>query len=44
MSWDGPAVFDEWTAKWNDLMTFEAVPVITSAEAQQVMSLEVSGK
>jgi hypothetical protein len=37
MEWDDPAVFAEWTAKWNDLMEFEAIPVITSAEAQQVM-------
>ena len=37
MEWDNPAVFAEWTAKWNDLMEFEAIPVITSAEAQDVM-------
>lgn len=29
--------FAEWTAKWNDLMEFEAIPVITSAEAQDIM-------
>ena len=37
MSWDDPAVFDEWTAKWSDLMTFEVIPVITSADAQEIM-------
>ena len=37
MEWDDPAVFAEWTAKWSDLMEFEAIPVITSAEAQDVM-------
>lgn len=37
MEWDDPAVFAEWTAKWSDLMDFEAIPVITSAEAQELM-------
>lgn len=37
MSWDDPRVFEEWTSKWSDLMTFEAIPVITSAEGQQLM-------
>jgi hypothetical protein len=26
-------LFDEWTANWNDLVTFEIIPVISSAEA-----------
>jgi hypothetical protein len=37
MQWDDPAVFAECTAKWTDLMEFEAIPVITSAEAQEIM-------
>ena len=37
MEWDAPAVFEEWAAKWNDLMRFEVVPVITSADAQAAM-------
>jgi hypothetical protein len=37
MEWDDPAVFAEWTAKWGDLMTFETIPVITSADAQTIM-------
>jgi hypothetical protein len=24
---------DEWTANWNDVVTFEIIPVISSAEA-----------
>ncbi len=28
------ALLDEWMAHWDDLMEFEVVPVITSAEAQ----------
>jgi hypothetical protein len=37
MEWDDPAVFEEWTSKWSDLMRFEAIPVITSADAQAAM-------
>lgn len=37
MEWDDPAVFAEWTSKWDDLMEFEAIPVITSADAQEIM-------
>jgi uncharacterized protein DUF3303 len=33
METDDPALFDEWTAAWADLATFEIVPVISSAEA-----------
>jgi|SRR5215207_1894191 len=37
MEWDDPAVFAEWTSQWRDLVEFEAIPVITSAEAQELM-------
>jgi len=33
METDDAALFDEWTARWSDLVEFEIVPVITSAEA-----------
>jgi hypothetical protein len=33
METDDPALFDEWTSNWSDIMEFEIVPVITSAEA-----------
>ena len=33
METDDPAVFDEWTARWSDLVDFEIVPVLTSEEA-----------
>ena len=36
MEWDDPAVFAEWTSKWDDLMDFEAIPVVASAEAQDL--------
>jgi hypothetical protein len=36
MEWDDPKVFEEWTSKWSDLMKFEAIPVITSADAQSI--------
>lgn len=28
-----PRLFEEWTARWSDLVAFEIVPVVTSAEA-----------
>jgi hypothetical protein len=28
-----PGLLDEWTARWSDLVEFEVVPVITSADA-----------
>jgi hypothetical protein len=28
-----PALLDVWMARWNDLVSFEVYPVITSAEA-----------
>jgi hypothetical protein len=33
METDDPSLFDEWTAHWRDLVDFEIVPVVTSAEA-----------
>jgi hypothetical protein len=33
MEADDRAALDEWTARWSDLVEFEVVPVITSAEA-----------
>jgi hypothetical protein len=38
MEWDDPEAFREWTSNWNDLMTFEAIPVITSADTQQFIA------
>jgi hypothetical protein len=33
METDDPALFERWTAQWDDLGEFEIVPVIPSAEA-----------
>jgi len=33
MDTDDPSLFDEWIAKWSDLVDFEIVPVISAAEA-----------
>ena len=33
METDDAALFDAWTRHWDDLVSFEVVPVITSAEA-----------
>ena len=35
METDDPALFDEWTSNWSDLMAYEIVPVISSAEAAE---------
>jgi hypothetical protein len=37
MEWNDRAVFDEWASRWSDLMTFEVIPVVTSADAQEIM-------
>ena len=37
MEWDDPDHYNEWTSKWNDLVDFEAIPVISSAEVQMQM-------
>jgi hypothetical protein len=33
METDDPALFDAWTRQWSDLVEFEVLPVIRSAEA-----------
>jgi len=33
METDDLALFDQWTSNWDDLMEFEIVPVMSSAEA-----------
>jgi Protein of unknown function (DUF3303) len=33
METDDPALFDAWTRRWSDLVEFEVLPVIRSAEA-----------
>jgi hypothetical protein len=35
METDDPALFDQWTSNWSDLMEYEIVPVISSAEAAE---------
>ena len=35
MQTDDPALLDQWTAAWADLVDFEIVEVTTSAEAQR---------
>ena len=31
-------LLDEWTAKWSDLVDFEIYPVISSSEAEKIVS------
>jgi len=33
METEDPSLFNAWTANWHDLVEFEIVPVISSAEA-----------
>jgi hypothetical protein len=33
MECDDPALLSQWTARWEDLVSFEIVPVMTSADA-----------
>jgi Protein of unknown function (DUF3303) len=33
METDDPALFDVWIARWSDLVEFEVVPVLSSADA-----------
>jgi hypothetical protein len=35
METDDPALFERWTAQWDDLGEFEIVPVLGSAEAAE---------
>jgi hypothetical protein len=33
MECDDPAILSQWMDRWRDLVTFEVLPVITSADA-----------
>lgn len=33
MECDDPALLEEWMSRWSDVMSFDVVPVVTSAEA-----------
>lgn len=37
METDNFALFEQWTANWNDLMDFEIVPVRTSAQTAEIV-------
>ena len=38
MECDDPALLDQWMLRWSDVMNFEVVPVVTSAEAVAIVS------
>ena len=38
MECDDPALMEQWTARWSDLVDFEIFPVVTSAEAQTAVA------
>jgi len=35
---DDPRLLDEWTDQWKDLVDFEVVPVVTSAQAAEMIA------
>lgn len=39
METDDPALLQEWIKNWGDLVDFEVVPVVTSAEMQKLFAL-----
>ena len=41
MECDDPALLEVWMSRWADVMTFEVVPVITSAEAVAATALDL---
>ena len=38
METDRPELFTEWFAAWNDIVDFELIPVMTSADARAVVA------
>jgi hypothetical protein len=38
METDDPSLFDEWIANWTDLVEFEVIPVMDSAEAAALIA------
>jgi hypothetical protein len=38
MECDDPHLLDEWTARWQDLVEFEIVPVVTSKQASEAIA------
>ena len=38
MECDDPGLFQQWAARWQDLVEFEVVPVVTSKDAAEAIS------
>lgn len=38
MECEDPSLLEQWVARWEDLVDFEVVPVITSKEAAELMT------
>lgn len=41
MECDDPGLFEPWIAAWSDLVEFEIVPVITSADARERIAPQI---
>lgn len=44
MHTDDPKLLDAWMEAWRDLVTFEVIPVRTSAEASALMQAKPNAK
>ncbi|MGE3163564.1 MAG: DUF3303 domain-containing protein [Planctomycetota bacterium] len=42
MESDAPALVDEWISAWSDLVDFEIVPVVSSADAAAAVALRLA--
>ena len=38
MECDDPALLAQWTARWEDLVEFEVIPIVTSADASAAVA------
>ena len=44
MECDDRQLIDQWIAKWNDIVEFEVIPVLTSAEASAAVASMSAGQ
>lgn len=41
MECDDPLLFEQWTARWQDLVDFEIIPVMTSQQAAEAVAAKL---
>jgi len=42
METDDPTLIDDWIANWTDVVEFEVIPVVTSAEAAEAVAARLA--